>query len=239
MLKEHFAATSGRTSNYDDHDLHLMITPRSNGDKTISISATLREDVQPDTHIVRHIPGITVIDGKTTTHQDREYLFTFLATTDPKFFPLTDPQHPPQTWSAPTTFTGGTYTMIPMSFVGQTFKFEHGKFISHTWADSGGEHEYRGRYQVDGERITVRFFDDERADLILRHLVVDDVDVLMFTGERPDGLAPFSIDSGGCYVLISSDGVADFARWWDNLLTTHPGFAKAVGRKPRAENKGI
>jgi hypothetical protein len=220
LVEHRFAAISGRTVGYDAPPVHVDLTPRSNGDKTITIDIAIREDVPNSLPIVAHVPPFTVVENRKTDHEADSLRLHCLATTDPKFFPYLDAQ------SAQTTFIEGTYvTAARAVFVSHTYTFEDGKFTDTFFSDAGGGSSSEGSFEVDGERIILQFHGHRQSDFVLKHLILDGVHVLMDIDERP--IATGHPDGSGCYVRLPAE-LRNDPDWWNKLLTAHPRFAKAL-----------
>lgn len=220
MLQHRFAAISGRTSSYDDGLLHLDLTPRANGDGTITMIGTLREDTPHAAPQVVPIPSFTVLENRATDHEVQDLHLHCCATTDPHFFPYLDRPR------VRTTFLEGTYvTGERGSFVSHSYTFERGHFVDHLTADAGPQGSFQGGYEIDGERLVLTFDGSDRPPCVLTHLIVDDVHVLMDLGERSDGSR--SGGRSGCFVRLPAEARND-PDWWGKLLAAHPTFAKAL-----------
>ncbi|WP_131989815.1 hypothetical protein [Chthoniobacter flavus] len=198
VFEQRFATLSGHISTYTEKDLLFTLTPRGNGDHTISIAATLRENTAP----VTDIPEITVVDGRETVHQVGRYRFTFLATTDPRFFPIIEPETPDY------SRIDGNYSEPPPRRGVTSLLLHRGRVtVKGGWAD-------RGRYTIHDESVLLSF---GGANLNLTHVVVDDVHVLLDKES----------DFGRYFVRIPKELEGD-QDWWEKLLKAHPQFAKAL-----------
>jgi hypothetical protein len=72
-----FCAFSGKVAKCDWSYLRFEVTPTSNGDGTITVTAMLTEDANKPKQRVTIVPPVTAVDGRTTTHQIGDLYFTF------------------------------------------------------------------------------------------------------------------------------------------------------------------
>jgi hypothetical protein len=227
LISHRFTVPSGEQATYDDGDLRLEVAPKSNGDSTLTIAATFADHRDKSAPIQTQV---TVVDGHATTHQAGGIRFNFLATTNPKLFASLDAAIPH------TTFMEGTYVLPPTYFAGASYTFEHGSLTVSGFTDAGPQPApQKGRYQIDGERITLNLSSPTARVQTLNHRTVDGVHLLL----RDNLVATFdaqqrlpSEELYGFYILIPPE-TQDFMEWWRSLAKNHPALAKLLPEKPR------
>jgi hypothetical protein len=187
--------------------IRLDVAPKYNGDGTITIASTLTEGFDTKAPVTTEAPSVTVVAGHAATHQVGGIRFTFLATTDPRYFEIMDPAPPSG------TFLEGTYAGV----TGQSYIFDCNQVATVNYSDTGPPELERGRYlyRVDDESITLSFGITGTRVVQLKHGIVDGVH-LVWT-ENPGGSRNYSI-------LVSS-AEKSYDDWWRSLCRNHPVFA--------------
>lgn len=228
LLSHRFATASGDSSTYDRGSLRLTVAPKTNADRTITVTATLTEAADTNTPTRTETGSITFMDGRAGTHQVGGIRFMFTVTTDPQLLASLDSPGPP------VTFVEGTYVLPPGNVAGADYTFDRGGFVAQGFTDTFPQPPpERGPYHADGERIVLSYDGATARIYTLNHRIIDGIHLLINdqlvaafdSQQRPS--PPIESPYGRLYVLMPPH-TDNFMDWWQSLPKNHPNFTKLL-----------
>ncbi|MHA3774769.1 hypothetical protein ACXR0O_24875 [Verrucomicrobiota bacterium sgz303538] len=222
VLDHRFLLTSGQQGTCRQTTIRLDVAPVANEDGTIVVSLGLIELPENPEGLYRQPFEVVLLDGQTTTMELGSVTFTLFATTDLETLADWDRRKP-------YTFVEGTYLLHPRyHFVsGDTLKFTDGSVLSFPETKGGSGPPQKGRYRVDGEKLTLTFDGPDARTRILHHRIVDLVHLLIEDElvARFDAHHELELEKLDGY-YFHGEAMPFWNTWWKSVMDSHPGLEK-------------